>query len=163
MISPRATAKCSTRSPTRSLGRQRSRSSISPVAPARRCERWDPIFHRVRAGGWSTTVSVFWRGPLPPNIRRTSTSRPRRSISPAPELPLVGPLDLVTTSALPDLVSPEWLDRLVAEVAARRLPFYAALTYDGRAVAAPPQRFDDELLAGFNLHQRTDKGFGPAL
>ena len=79
------------------------------------------------------------------------------------ELALDGPLDLVTTSALLDLVSPEWLDRLVVEVAARRLPFYAALTYDGRAVAAPRQRFDDELVAGFNLHQRTDKGFGPAL
>src|SRR5262249_49370116 len=75
------------------------------------------------------------------------------------ELALDGPLDLVTTSALLDLVSREWLDRLVVEVAARRLPFYAALTYDGRAVAAPPERFDVELLAGFNLHQRTDKGF----
>jgi hypothetical protein len=79
------------------------------------------------------------------------------------ELALDGPLDLVTTSALLDLVSPEWLDRLVVEVAARRLPFYAALTYDGRSVAAPPARLDVELLAGFNLHQRTDKGFGPAL
>ena len=79
------------------------------------------------------------------------------------ELALDGPLDLVTTSALLDLVSPEWLDRLVVEVAARRLPFYAALTYDGRSVAAPPARLDVELLVGFNLHQRTDKGFGPAL
>jgi hypothetical protein len=79
------------------------------------------------------------------------------------ELALDGPLDLVTTSALLDLVSPEWLDRLIVEVAARRLPFYAALTYDGRVVAAPPRRLDAELLAGFNLHQRTDKGFGPAL
>ena len=79
------------------------------------------------------------------------------------ELALDGPLDLVTASALLDLVSPEWLDRLIVEVAARRLPFYAALTYDGRAVAVPPGDFDVELLAGFNLHQRTDKGFGPAL
>jgi len=79
------------------------------------------------------------------------------------ELALDGPLDLVTTSALLDVVSPEWLDRLVTEVAARRLPFYGALTYDGRAVAEPVVRHDAELLAGFNLHQRTDKGFGPAL
>jgi Methyltransferase domain len=76
---------------------------------------------------------------------------------------LDGPVDLVTTSALLDLVSPEWLDRLVVEVAARRLPFYGALTYDGRAVAEPLVHHDVELLAGFNLHQRTDKGFGPAL
>jgi Methyltransferase domain len=79
------------------------------------------------------------------------------------ELALDGPLDLVTTSALLDLVSPEWLDRLIVEVAARRLPFYAALTYDGRAVTEPLAHYDLELLAGFNLHQRTNKGFGPAL
>jgi hypothetical protein len=79
------------------------------------------------------------------------------------ELALVAPLDLVTTSALLDLVSPEWLDRLIVEAAARRLPVYAALTYDGRAELAPECPGDRELLAGFNLHQRTDKGFGAAL
>jgi len=79
------------------------------------------------------------------------------------ELALDGPLELVTTSALLDLVSPEWLDRLIAEAAARRLPVYAALSYDGRAVMEPELDFDSEVLAGFNLHQRTDKGFGPAL
>jgi Methyltransferase domain len=79
------------------------------------------------------------------------------------KLALDGPIDLVTTSALLDLVSLAWLDRLIAEVAARRLPFYGALTYDGRAVAEPVVRHDLELLTGFNLHQRTDKGFGPAL
>ncbi len=53
------------------------------------------------------------------------------------ELALDGPLDLVTASALLDLVSPEWLDRLIIEAAARRLPVYAALTYDGRVVIEP--------------------------
>jgi len=79
------------------------------------------------------------------------------------ELALDGPLDLVTTSALLDLVSAEWLDRLVVEAAARRLPVYAALSYDGRAGAEPRASLDAELLTGFNLHQQTDKGFGPAL
>jgi hypothetical protein len=79
------------------------------------------------------------------------------------ELALDGLLDLVTTSALLDLVSPEWLDRLVIETATRRLPVYAALSYDGRASAEPRAALDTELLAGFNLHQQTDKGFGPAL
>jgi hypothetical protein len=79
------------------------------------------------------------------------------------ELALDGPLDLVTTSALLDLVSTEWLDRLIGEAAARRLPVYAALSYDGRAVIEPEADFDSEVVAGFNLHQRTDKGFGPAL
>ena len=79
------------------------------------------------------------------------------------ELALEAPLDLVTTSALLDLVSPEWLDRLIIEAAARRLPIYAALTYDGRVALEPAGEFDAQVLAAFNLHQRTDKGFGPAL
>ncbi len=79
------------------------------------------------------------------------------------ELALEGPLDLVATSALLDLVSGQWLDRLIVEAAARRLPVYAALSYDGRTMFEPSVPFDDEILAGFNAHQRTDKGFGPAL
>src|SRR5439155_88268 len=38
------------------------------------------------------------------------------------EAALDGAVELVTTSALLDLVSHEWLDRLVIEAAARRLP-----------------------------------------
>jgi hypothetical protein len=79
------------------------------------------------------------------------------------ELALESPLDLVTTSALLDLVSPEWLDRLIIEVAARQLPVYAALSYDGRVGVEPEVAGDHEVVAGFNRHQRTDKGFGPAL
>jgi hypothetical protein len=79
------------------------------------------------------------------------------------ELAIEGPLDLVTISALLDLVSLEWLDRLVIEAAARRLPVYAALTYDGRAVLEPSESLDLEVLARFHANQRTDKGFGPAL
>jgi SAM-dependent methyltransferase len=69
--------------------------------------------------------------------------------------------DLVTTSALLDLVSAEWLNRLIAAVGRR--PFYAALSYDGRAVLTPPDEDDAAVIAAVNRHQRTDKGFGPAL
>jgi hypothetical protein len=79
------------------------------------------------------------------------------------ELALDGPLDLVTCSALLDLVSAEWLERLVVEAAARALPVYAALSYDGRATLAPSDPFDAEMVAAVNRHQRRDKGFGPAL
>jgi hypothetical protein len=96
----------------------------------------------------------------PPQL--TVTTRPVDLVRDL-ELALEGPLDLVTTSALLDLVSPEWLDRLIVEAAARRLPVYAALSYDGRVAIEPGERLDRELVAGFNLHQRTDKGFGPAL
>jgi hypothetical protein len=79
------------------------------------------------------------------------------------EAALDGPVDLVATSALLDLVSEPWLNRLAVEVAARRLPFYAALTYDGRAEFAPAVPFDAEIVAAVNAHQHGDKGFGPDL
>ncbi len=79
------------------------------------------------------------------------------------EIALDGPVDLVTASALLDLVSAEWLERFVVETAARRLPVYAALSYDGRVTLAPDDPFDAEIVAAVNRHQRGNKGFGPAL
>jgi len=79
------------------------------------------------------------------------------------ELALEGSLDLITCSALLDLVSGEWLERLVVEAAARRLPVYAALSYDGRAALDPSDPFDADMVAAVNRHQRRNKGFGPAL
>jgi len=71
--------------------------------------------------------------------------------------------DLVTMSALLDLVSVEWLDRLVAILAISGRPLYAALSYDGRVGLSPACRNDDTVIAAVNRHQLTDKGFGPAL
>jgi SAM-dependent methyltransferase len=79
------------------------------------------------------------------------------------EAALDGAVDLVTTTALLDLVSEPWLDRLVTEIAARRLPLYAALSYDGRIAFDPPVPGDAAIMAAVNAHQRGDKGFGPAL
>lgn len=79
------------------------------------------------------------------------------------EAALDGPVDLVTMSALLDLVSDPWLQRLAVETAARRLPVYAALSYDGRIEFTPADASDDQVIAAVNGHQRTDKGFGPAL
>lgn len=71
--------------------------------------------------------------------------------------------DLITTSAFLDLVSYEWLETLVREITSRNIPFYAALTYDGRAECHPTHASDERVLNAFNQHQKTDKGFGPAL
>lgn len=79
------------------------------------------------------------------------------------EAVLDGPVDLVTTSALLDLVSQAWLERLAVEIAARAIPFYAALSYDGRIELSPADDFDAQIAEAVNAHQRTDKGFGPAL
>jgi hypothetical protein len=73
------------------------------------------------------------------------------------------PLDLVTTSALLDLVSSEWLARLAIAVATRGLMVYAALTYDGRVAFEPADPLDARMIEAVNQHQRGEKGFGPAL
>ena len=79
------------------------------------------------------------------------------------EAALDGHLDLVTTSALLDLVAEEWLQRFVVETAARKLPVYAALSYDGRTTFDPIDPMDAAVVAAVNKHQRTNKGFGPSL
>ena len=62
-----------------------------------------------------------------------------------------------------DLVSHDWLDRLVTEAAARRLPVYAALSYDGLATLDPVDALDSAVIDAVNQHQQGNKGFGPAL
>ena len=79
------------------------------------------------------------------------------------EAVLDGPVDLITASALLDLVSEAWLERLAVEIAARSIPLYAALSYDGRIELGPADPLDAAIAAAVNAHQRTDKGFGPAL
>jgi SAM-dependent methyltransferase len=74
-----------------------------------------------------------------------------------------GACDLVATSALLDLVSAAWLDRLVASMVRLSRPLYAALSYDGVVALTPAARHDAAVIAAVNRHQRTDKGFGPAL
>ena len=71
--------------------------------------------------------------------------------------------NLITISALLDLVSQEWLQQFLHGIAARALPVCAALTYDGRCDLSPTDQLDGAVVSAVNAHQRTDKGFGPAL
>ncbi|MDA0688165.1 MAG: class I SAM-dependent methyltransferase [Proteobacteria bacterium] len=74
---------------------------------------------------------------------------------------------LVTASALFDLVSAEFVQRLLdamAEQSVSQKPaLYAALNYDGSTDWTPVHPLDGAVLAAFNLDQQRDKGFGPAL
>jgi SAM-dependent methyltransferase len=79
------------------------------------------------------------------------------------ETALDASIDLITMSALLDLVSQRWLDRLLREAGIRALPVYAALTYDGRTDLSPADQLDAAIVSAVNTHQQTDKGFGPAL
>ena len=124
--------------------------AIAPRLPA--CQRWrlvdndsvllDVVRKAAPAGSSIATVALDLAGAI--------------------EQALDG-CDLVATSALLDLVSAVWLDRLVASLARLSRPFYAALSYDGAVTLMPKTRHDAGVIAAVNRHQRTDKGFGPAL
>jgi len=67
----------------------------------------------------------------------------------------------VTASALLDLTSARWLEELAARCQGSSLLF--ALNFDGRMAWQPPLAEDAMVDGRFAAHQRTDKGFGPAL
>ena len=75
---------------------------------------------------------------------------------------VLGQADLVAASALFDLVSADFIVRFATGLARRRSALYGVLTYDGRQAWTPACEADADLLDAFNMHQRGDKGFGPA-
>jgi SAM-dependent methyltransferase len=77
-------------------------------------------------------------------------------------LPLEGS-DLITASALLDLVSESWLRRLAERCAGVGADVLFALTYDGRIEWSPAEDGDELVRSLVNRHQLGDKGFGPAL
>ncbi|MQA31540.1 MAG: class I SAM-dependent methyltransferase [Luteitalea sp.] len=70
--------------------------------------------------------------------------------------------DLVTGSALLDLVSDRWLQALASASATSKASVLFALTYNGGSHCAPPEPEDARVLELMNSHQHGDKGFGPA-
>lgn len=72
-------------------------------------------------------------------------------------------IDLVTASALLDLVSIGWLSTLVDWCAARRVAMLFALSYDGRVEWMPSRPEDAAITAALERDQRRDKGMGLAL
>lgn len=77
---------------------------------------------------------------------------------------LVGRADLVTASALLDLVSEAWLSALADVCSEARAGALFALSYDGRVEwSGEADPADAAVLTAVNRHQRGDKGFGAAL
>lgn len=76
------------------------------------------------------------------------------------ELPLSTAADAVVCSALLDLVSARWLDRLFDQLHA---PFLASLIVDGRDTWRPRDPHDVRPRAAFRRDQFRDKGTGRAL
>jgi hypothetical protein len=71
--------------------------------------------------------------------------------------------DLVTASALLDLVSERWIDALTTRCRNAGAIVLFALTYSGGIRCSPVDADDETIRHLVNEHQRRDKGFGPAL
>jgi SAM-dependent methyltransferase len=69
-------------------------------------------------------------------------------------------VDAVTCSALLDLASRRWMERLFSVL---RTPFYASLTVDGRDAWLPRHPADAAVRRAFRRDQRREKGLGLAL
>ena len=70
---------------------------------------------------------------------------------------------LVTASALLDLVSEPWLRGLAVRCREHAAAVLFALNYDGRIHCSPEEAGDELVRELVNRHQRRDKGFGTAL
>jgi SAM-dependent methyltransferase len=77
-------------------------------------------------------------------------------------LPLEG-VSLVTASALFDLCSADFIQRLCRPLSDADACLYAALSYDGEMAWADSHPLDRAVTQAFNAHQRSDKGLGASL
>jgi hypothetical protein len=68
--------------------------------------------------------------------------------------------DLVTASALLDLVSESWLGALAAHCRTAGAVALFTISYDGRFACEPPEPEDGMVRARMNEHQHRDKGLG---
>lgn len=71
------------------------------------------------------------------------------------------PVDLVTATALLDLLRPAEADVLVDAVVGAGVPVLVALTVTGEVRLDPPDPLDVELAAAFDAHQRRGGRLGP--
>jgi SAM-dependent methyltransferase len=67
---------------------------------------------------------------------------------------------LVTASALLDLVSESWLEALADRCRSLGAAVLLVLTYTGRSQCAPAEAEDEQIQDLMNRHQHTDKGLG---
>lgn len=86
----------------------------------------------------------------------------RHDLNDIDTLPMKG-VDVVTASALFDLCSERLCEAMADRLASTLCGLYAALNYNGIMHWSIPHALDEQIVDLFNQHQRTDKGFGPAL
>jgi len=117
---------------------------------------------RARLSAWADGSEGEDTLLLAKGARRIEVAFRTADLSAGAAAALEGEIDLVTSAAFFDLVSAQWLEGFAEQIAARRLPLYAILSYSGEERWTPPHAADAQMLAAFHRHQARDKGFGPA-
>lgn len=84
----------------------------------------------------------------------------QRDLNSVDDATLVTGKQLVTASALLDLVSESWLETLARHCHGAGATALFTISYDGRSPCAPADADDDIVRELFNRHQHTDKGLG---
>jgi SAM-dependent methyltransferase len=123
---------------------------LAPLLPVG--QHWTLVDHDAALLARVTTsvAGVAWRG-----IQADLAEWPRFTADPAP--------DLVSASALLDLVPAAWLDSLVEVCRTSEAACLMALSYDGSSAWSAADPDDAAVLAAVNAHQERDKGLGAAL
>ena len=120
----------------------------------------------ARSGCSSITIPGCWSGRRADSARairvETSIVDLASAFDPEGENICAG-RGLVTASALLDLVSEGWLRKLAGKCRDAGAVVLFALTYNGDMRCLPEEAEDGEVRDLVNRHQRSDKGFGPAL
>jgi SAM-dependent methyltransferase len=71
-----------------------------------------------------------------------------------------GRADLVSASALLDIMTADWLEEFIATLIRLRVPVLATLTFDGTVVADPPHALDAAVAEAFRQHQQRQQALG---
>ena len=158
-----------------------SRWSIWAAAPAPTCAPPRRCWGRSSTGPWSTWIRALLEAAVTrltdwadgadrqqeklilfKGAKRITVEFRAADLARDLEAALGPNANLVTASALFDLVSAAFISRFAAALAKRKSAFYTVLTYDGDQRWTPEHEADAALLEAFNAHQKHDKGFGPA-
>jgi hypothetical protein len=70
--------------------------------------------------------------------------------------------DLVTSAALFDLVSENWIGRFCAALAKHKIALYTTLVHDETAAWSPAHEADEQMTSAFERDFGKEKGFGPS-
>jgi len=95
-------------------------------------------------------------------LQNITVHRARHDLSNGNLEGIINDADLVTASALFDLISPNIITKMASQIIANGQVFYTVLTYDGIASWLPEHPLNATMRQHFNTHQQTDKGFGAA-